>query len=120
MPTQLLLTRYLNHMFAAPVDKLLAAFHVTPAFAEAPITNAVSMELLCFVLLLAYFVAVRLSLSVETPNPVQHLAELGHEFVVTQTEPIIGHGYEKYSSYLMVLGLFILLMNLMGLVPGLE
>jgi len=57
---------------------------------------------------------------VETPNPVQHLAELGHEFVVTQTEPIIGHGYEKYSSYLMVLGLFILLMNLMGLVPGLE
>ena len=74
MPTQLLLTRYLNHMFAAPVDKLLAAFHVTPAFAEAPITNAVSMELLCFVLLLAYFVAVRLSLSVETPNPVQHLA----------------------------------------------
>jgi F-type H+-transporting ATPase subunit a len=107
-------------MFAAPADKLLAAFHVTPAFAEAPITNAVSMELLCFVLLLAYFVVVRLSLSVETPNGIQHLAELTHGFVVDQTEPIIGHGYEKFSAYLAVLGLFILLMNLMGLVPGLE
>jgi F-type H+-transporting ATPase subunit a len=107
-------------MFAAPVDKLLAAVHVTPAFAEAPITNAVSMELLCFVLLLAYFVVVRLSLSVETPNGIQHLAELTHGFVVDQTEPIIGHGYEKFSAYLAVLGLFILLMNLMGLVPGLE
>ena len=120
MPTQLLFTRFLNHAFAPQVDKLLAVFHVTPAYASAPITNAVSMELFCFMLMIAYFVAVRLSLSVEKPNAVQHLAELGHEFVVTQTEPIIGHGYENYSSYLMVLGLFILLMNLMGLIPGLE
>lgn len=120
MPTQLLFTRLLNHAFAGPVDKLLAAVHVTPAYANAPITNAVAMELVAFVLLLGYFIIVRLSLSVEKPNGIQHLAELGHEFVVTQTEPIIGHGYEKYTSYLLVVGLFILTMNLMGLVPGLE
>jgi hypothetical protein len=48
MPTQLLFTRFLNHLFAAPVDKLLAALHVTPAYAAAPITNAVAMELLVF------------------------------------------------------------------------
>lgn len=120
MPTQLLVTRYLNHFFAGPVDKLLAACHVTPAYADAPITNAIAMELVVVVGMLLYFVAVRFSLSVERPNAVQHLAELGREFVVDQTEPIIGHGYEKYTGYLMVLGLFILLMNLMGLVPGLE
>ena len=120
MPTQLLFTRLLNHAFAGPVDHLLAAVHVTPAFANAPITNAIAMELFVFVLMLAGFVLVRFSLSVEHPNGIQHLAELTHGFVVDQTEPIIGHGYEKYSAYLAVLGLFILLMNLMGLVPGLE
>ena len=69
---------------------------------------------------LAYFIEVRLSLSVDTPNGVQHLAEITTEFVVEQTESIIGHGYERFTSYLTALALFILLSNLMGLVPGLE
>jgi F-type H+-transporting ATPase subunit a len=43
-----------------------------------------------------------------------------HEFVGTQSEGIIGHGYERFISYLTVLLLFILTANLMGLVPGLE
>ena len=43
-----------------------------------------------------------------------------HEFVSEQGESIIGHGYERFVSYLTALGLFILLSNLMGLVPGLE
>ena len=120
MPTQLLFTRLLNHTFAAPVDKLLAALHVAPAYARAPITDTVAMELLCFLLLLAYFLVVRVSLNVEKPNGIQHLAEMTHDFVAAQTEPIIGHGFEKFSAYLSVLAMFILLMNLMGLVPGLA
>jgi F-type H+-transporting ATPase subunit a len=43
-----------------------------------------------------------------------------HGFVGEQSESIIGHGYERFVSYLTVLGLFILIANLMGLVPGLE
>jgi len=120
MPTQLLLTRLLNHFFAAPVDALLHAVHVTPAYERAPITNAVSMEFLVFTVLVVYFIIVRLSLSVEKPNGVQHLAELTHEFVSDQGEQIIGHGYEKFTGYLAALGLFILLCNLLGLIPGLE
>ena len=50
----------------------------------------------------------------------QHLAEMTHEFVSDQGESVIGHGYERFVSYLTVLGLFILVGNLMGLVPGLE
>ena len=120
MPTQLALTRFLNHHFAAQVDSLLEALHIHPAFPHAPITNAFAMELLIFVALLVYFVIVRVSLSVETPGAVQHLAELTHEFVGSQSESIIGHGYERFVSYLTVLVLFILIGNLMGLVPGLE
>lgn len=120
MPTQLLFTRFLNHLFARQVDGLLGLFHVTPAYAQAPITNAVAMELLVFFVLLAYFIAVRLSLSVEKPNGLQHLAEMLSEGVQEQSEAIIGHGYERFTSYLITLFMFILLANLMGLIPGLE
>jgi F-type H+-transporting ATPase subunit a len=120
MPTQLLFTRLLNAHFAAPVDALLRAVHMTPAFPNAPITNAFAMELLVFFLLLAYFVAVRATLNVERPAPIQHLAEAVNGFVSEQSESIIGHGYERFTTYLTALALFILLSNLMGLIPGLE
>ncbi len=111
----------MNHLFAGPVDKVLAVLRVTPQYPQAPITNAVAMELLLFVGLLAYFVAIRLTLSVEKPGAVQHLAEMTHEFVSGQGEQIIGHGYERFTNYLTVLLLFILLANLMGLLsPWLE
>jgi F-type H+-transporting ATPase subunit a len=120
MPTQLFLTRFLNAHFAASVTALLRALHIHPAHPRAPITNAFAMELLVFVLLLAYFVIVRLTLDVEKPAAAQHLAEITHEFVTEQGESIIGHGHKRFASYLTVLGLFILLCNLLGLVPGLE
>ncbi len=120
MPTQLLFTRFLNAHLAGPVDALLRAVHVEPAYPAAPISNAFSMELLVFLFLLAYFVVVRLTLNVEKPAAAQHLAEMTHEFVSAQGEQIIGHGYQRFTSYLTTLFLFILLANLLGLVPGLE
>jgi F-type H+-transporting ATPase subunit a len=110
----------LNSHFAAPVDRLLAAVHVHPDFPRAPITNGVAMELLVFVLLLLYFVAIRLTLEVERPKTIQHFAEMVNEFVGDQSESIIGHGYERFVSYITALFLFILACNLIGLVPGFE
>lgn len=120
MHTQLLFTRFLNHLFARPVNALLGALHLAPAYPNAPITNAFAMEILVFLLLIGYFVLIRSRLSVETPGGVQHLAEMTHEFVSDQGEQIIGHGFERFTGYLAALFLFILLSNLMGLVPGLA
>ncbi len=120
MPEQLAFTRILNHLLAAPTDAVLSALHVHVTNTAAPISNAFAMELIVTTLLLVYFVAVRVTLSVEKPGAVQHTAELVHEFVSEQGESIIGHGYERFVGYLSVLVLFILAMNLMGLVPGLE
>ncbi len=120
MLTQLWFTEILNHAFAGPVDALLSAVHVTPVNASAPITNAVAMEFLVFLVLVGYFLLVRLSLNVEKPGGVQHLAEITNEFVSEQAEQIIGHGYERFVGYLTALALFILLSNLLGLIPGLE
>jgi F-type H+-transporting ATPase subunit a len=121
MPTQLAFTSFLNHLFAAPVDKLLALVHVTARYPQAPIDNTSAMEFLVFLLMVAYFLGVRLTLSVETPGPMQHLAEMTHGFIAEQSEQIIGHGSERFNGYLTVLGLFILICNLLGLAsPWLE
>jgi F-type H+-transporting ATPase subunit a len=92
MPTQLAFTRFLNHHFAAQVDSLLGALRVHPAHPSAPISNAFAMELLVFAGLLVYFVVVRATLSVEQPATIQHVAEMTHEFIGSQSESIIGHG----------------------------
>jgi F-type H+-transporting ATPase subunit a len=60
------------------------------------------------------------TLSVEKPGNVQHVAEMTNEFISEQSENIIGPHSERFASYLTVLALFILIANLMGLVPGLQ
>lgn len=120
MPHQLLFTKVLNHFFGGLANGILHAVGVTPSFPAAPISNSFAMEILVALFLVLYFVSVRLTLSVETPGGVQHLAEMTHEFVSGQGESIIGHGYEKFTGYLTAIFLFILLSNLMGLIPGLE
>ncbi len=37
-----------------------------------------------------------------------------------QSHEVIGHGYERYTNYLVTLGIFILTCNLIGLIPGFE
>jgi F-type H+-transporting ATPase subunit a len=120
MPTQTLFAQFLNLHFGALANSLLSALHVQPKYPQAPITDAFAMELLVFLVLVAYFIVVRATLSVEKPAAAQHLAEMTHEFVSEQSEQIIGHGSERFASYLTALFLFILLANLMGLVPGLK
>src|SRR6202011_2721903 len=120
MPEQMFFTHILNHLFAVPVTHLLTALHLPPASPAAPITNTVAMEIFVALVLLVFFVAVRVSLKVDNPRPVQHIAEMIHEFVSTQGESIIGHGYERYVPFLTIVGVFILLANLLGLVPGFE
>jgi F-type H+-transporting ATPase subunit a len=120
MPTQTLFTQFLNQHFGAFTTSLLEALHVHPKYPTYPITDSFAMELLVFFVLIAYFILVRMTLSVEKPAGAQHLAEITHEFVSEQGEQIIGHGSERFTSYLTALGLFILLANLMGIIPGLK
>lgn len=120
MPEQLLFTRILNHAFAGPVTALLRLLHVQPTFPQAPITNAFAMEVLVVGLLLIFFVILRSSLSVESPIGLQHIFEGLHGFVEGQSRDVIGPHSERFTPFLLSLGLFILIGNLFGVVPGLE
>jgi F-type H+-transporting ATPase subunit a len=120
MPESLALTRLLNYLFAGPVDALLSLVGVHPRHPNAPITDAFALELLIAAVLLAFFVVVRLTLSVEKPAPVQQFAEMIHEFIGGQADQIIGHGYEQFQSFVTIIFLFILSCNLIGLIPGIN
>ena len=63
----------------------------------AGVNNALALELLVVGGVIAFFLLVRLTLSVEKPNPLQQVAEMIGEFTGGMGEQIIGHGYEKYQ-----------------------
>jgi F-type H+-transporting ATPase subunit a len=93
---------------------------IRPAFPDAPISNAVAMELLVVALLIVFFLAVRATLSVDKPRGLQHLVEMTQDFVGEQAHSVIGHDYQRYVPYAMAVGFFILLSNVLGLVPSFE
>jgi F-type H+-transporting ATPase subunit a len=118
MPVQLPFTAFLNHYFAGVANAVLAMLHVHPTYPQRPIDNIFAMEFLVFLILLAFFAIVRATLSVDKPGPAQHIAEMLHNLVSDQAESIVGHGYEQFVPYVTVVFIFILLCNVIGLVPG--
>jgi F-type H+-transporting ATPase subunit a len=120
MPEQLWVTQILNHAFAGPVTALLRAIRIEPTYPRAPITNAVAMELMVFLFLVILFAIVGSRLSVEKPGALQHIFEGVHGFTVGQSHEIIGPHSEGFTPFLVALGFFILISNLLGLIPGFE
>jgi len=120
MPEQLWFTELLNHYLGAPVTALLHALGIQPTYPQAPISNAAAMEVLVVLLLLAFFLFVRARMSVDKPGGMQHIVESVEAFVAEQADGVIGHGYERYVPYALAVGYFILLSNLLGLIPGFE
>src|SRR5471030_1826838 len=120
MPEQLIFTEFLNHYFGGLTTAILHALGFHPTYPNAPITNTIAMEILATVLLILFFAAVRSTVSLEKPGGLQHTAEMVEEFVSEQADGIIGHGYERYLPYAITIGFFILVSNLLGLIPGFE
>jgi F-type H+-transporting ATPase subunit a len=120
MHEQLWFTAFLNHYLAGPVTGLLRALHIEPKFPDAPIPNSVAMEILIFAFLIILFFMVRSRLSVDKPGALQHMFEGAHGFVEGQSQEIIGHHSEGFTPFLVALGFFILLCNLLGVIPGFE
>lgn len=120
MPEQLWFTKLLNDLFAGPVTAFLRMIHIEPKHATAPIPNSFSMELLVFAFLMILFLLVRSRLSVESPGGLQHAFEGIEGFVSGQSHEIIGHHSEGYTPFFAIVFIFILVCNLIGLIPGLE
>ncbi len=123
MPETFILVRLLNALFQGLEIHAFQSVGLDPAKAAekaAGVNQAFALELLIAAGLIAFFLLVRATLSVERANPAQHIAEMIHEAIGGQAEQVIGHGYERFQAYVTCIFLFVLLNNLSGLIPGLE
>lgn len=118
MSESLALTRLLNQVFGGVIVTVMHALGLS-ADPATVIDDALALELLVGAGLILFFVLVRLTLSVDKPNVLQQMAEMIHEFTGEQGEQIIGHGYERFQAFATCIGLFVLINNLLGLIPGL-
>ena len=117
MPETLTVTRLLNHLFGGILTSLLQALGLHPAHPSSPIDDTLALEILVAAGLIAFFILVRLTLSVDKPNPAQQRAEMIHEFTTNQGDQVIGHGHQRFQAFTTCVGLFVLLNNFLGLIP---
>ena len=77
------------------------------------------MELLVVAIIIVVFAMLRTRLSVGKPSTMQQLFEVVYEFVKGQADESVHRG-DKYVPYFGTLFIFILFMNLIGIIPGFE
>lgn len=121
MPEQLWLTRLFNDHLAGLANSVLNAVHMPAEDPAHPWQNWLVMELLVVAVLFILLPIVRARLSVDKPGKLQHIFEITYAFVLDQAhEAGISHGAESYVPFFGTLFIFILFMNLLGIVPTFE
>ncbi len=120
MEHELWFTAILNKLAAGVVTTLLVKAGFPPADPAHPIPNYIAMEVLVIVVILAGALALRGRLSVENPGRFQHAMEVVVEFTQGLADEIIGHNGRRYVAMIGTLGIFIVLCNMLGLIPSLE
>ena len=118
MANQLWFTSLLNNLFGGAIQSLLSLVGLHSDRPGGPINDTFALELLVALGLIACFLIVRITLSVEKPNPAQQIAEIIHKFTGDQADQIIGHGYERFQAFVTCIFLFVIINNLLGLIPG--
>ena len=123
MPESFALVRLLNSLLTGAEVKAFQSVGLLPAEAAdkaVKVNQALGLELLVVAGLIAFFIIVRLTLSVEKPKAPQQVAEMIYEGIGGLAEQIIGHGYQRFQAFVTCIFLFVLLNNLLGLIPGIA
>src|SRR5437763_14590752 len=102
MQEQLWFTALLNRTIGGPVNSLLQSLPpaLHPAHPDAPINNAVAMEILVVGTLIVFFLLIRARLSLDKPGGVQHLAEMFNALNGGQTDEVLGHHGRRCIPFL--------------------
>src|ERR1035437_7099263 len=111
MPETFALVRLLNGHFMGVEVKAFQSIGLNATKAadmSTKVNQAFALELLVVAGLIAFFLIVRMTLSVEKPKPGQQIAEMIHEFSGGQADQVIGHGYEKFQAFVTCIFLFVL------------
>ena len=112
------LTQLFNHWLAGPGNALLALFGQKAVNPAEPWADFIVMQILVAAIMIVTFAVLRGSLSVDKPGTLQHCFEMVHGFVSSESDDQIGHDGHKHVVLFETLFVFLLLANLIGIVPG--
>lgn len=110
-------TVLLNKLLGPAVAALLTRLGLHPNPTE-PIPNYVAMQVLVFLIILVGALILRARLSVEKPGKFQHIMEVYLQFTEGMCDDVIGHDGRRYVALIGTLGLFVLICNLLGIIPS--
>jgi F-type H+-transporting ATPase subunit a len=111
-----LLTQFFNTYLAGLGNMLLALFGQKTA--DEPWADHMVMQLLVALIMIVLFLVLRSRLSVDKPGKLQQIFELIHGFVTEQADDQIEHHQgRKHVVLFETLFIFILLGNLVGVIP---
>lgn len=111
------LTKLFNAHLAGFANWLLALFHQKADNPAQPWADFMVMQILVALIIIVMFAFLRRSLSVTKPGGMQQVFELIHGFVSGQAEDHLGHETPRHIVLFETLFLFILLSNLIGVIP---
>ena len=118
--TEVWTTTLFNRFLAGPLDSFLAAIGHPAADPAHPWENWITMEILVVAVIMVVFAMLRTRLSYDKPGKLQMTFEGIYSFVAEQSRDTIEHGSKRYVSFVGTLFIFILFMNLIGVIPGFE
>jgi F-type H+-transporting ATPase subunit a len=117
---ELALTALFNEHLAGPANAVRDLFGMAAENPHRPWANWLVMEIFVVALIMATVAILRPRLSAENPGKVQQVFELIYEFIANTIAEVGVHHGERFIYYIGTIFIFILSMNLVGLVPGLE
>jgi F-type H+-transporting ATPase subunit a len=118
MSEEIWLTRLFNDYLPGLGNMLLSLFH-QPTDAR-PWANFIVMQLLVVAIIVVIFAILRPKLSVDKPGKLQQLFEVIYDFVNVQADDMVGHDGRKHTTLFGTFFIFILICNLIGIIPGFE
>ncbi len=113
------LAALLNKTLAGPANSVLDAVKAAHNPGH-PWSNWMAMELLVALLIVIVFAILRANLSMDNPGKLQHLFEAVYSFLEGQAADTIDQHDGKYLSFFGTIFIFVLFMNLIGVVPGFD
>ena len=118
-----LLTQFVNRIFGPLALQLLHALHIQPENYDTPVPEYVVMSLVVLIVATVLALIVRSRLSVDRPGAAQQIAEglltnrLGFG-IKDVLETNAGHHADQFIAFTGSISLFILMANLLGVVPA--
>src|SRR6266849_732721 len=115
---ELWLTAQFNDHLPGIANAILRLVHPEASDSARPWEDWIVMELLVVSILVVLVAVVRPRLSVENPGKLQQLFEVAWEFIKNTADELGIHHSGRYVAYFSAVFIFILFMNLIGIIPG--